>query len=103
GVGVGEKQDQKQSQELWPRGKPRVPPTTTSDKTARATRLPADWSLPAEWQQWAVEAHHLEPQRILRISLRFRDHWHAKAGPLAVKLNWFATWRNWIRKELGDV
>jgi hypothetical protein len=34
---------------------------------------------------------------------KFRDHWHAKAGQGATKLDWEATWRNWCRnsKSLG--
>ncbi|WEX79280.1 hypothetical protein PYH37_004466 [Sinorhizobium numidicum] len=28
---------------------------------------------------------------------KFRDYWTAKAGRDAVKLDWPATWRNWIR------
>jgi len=29
----------------------------------------------------------------------FRDYWIAKAGKDGVKLDWLATWRNWIRNE----
>lgn len=28
----------------------------------------------------------------------FCDYWHAKAGSNAVKVDWDATWRNWIRR-----
>ncbi|MCA1440457.1 hypothetical protein I6F07_09570 [Ensifer sp. IC4062] len=28
---------------------------------------------------------------------KFRDYWCAKAGREATKLDWQATWRNWIR------
>lgn len=28
---------------------------------------------------------------------RFRDYWHAKAGKDGRKLDWQATWRNWVR------
>lgn len=30
---------------------------------------------------------------------RFRDHWAAKPGKDGVKLDWLATWRNWVRGE----
>lgn len=30
---------------------------------------------------------------------RFRDHWTAKPGKDGVKLDWLATWRNWVRGE----
>jgi hypothetical protein len=71
-------------------------------RLARATRLPADWSLPDHWKTWAVTVHHLEPDRVVRISLGFRDFWIAKAGADAAKLDWFATFRNWIRRETHD-
>jgi hypothetical protein len=29
--------------------------------------------------------------------LKFTDHWKAKTGRDATKLDWNATWRNWIR------
>jgi uncharacterized protein YdaU (DUF1376 family) len=31
---------------------------------------------------------------------KFRDYWHARAGPGAVKRDWSATWRNWCRKAI---
>jgi hypothetical protein len=30
---------------------------------------------------------------------RFRDYWLAKAGAHARKVDWLATWRNWVRNE----
>jgi hypothetical protein len=29
---------------------------------------------------------------------KFRDYWSAKAGKDATKLDWVATWRNWMRE-----
>ena len=40
------------------------------------------------------------------IGATFADFWHAKAGKDACKLDWLATWRNWIRNQKatgGDV
>lgn len=34
-----------------------------------------------------------------RIGETFRDYWRAKAGKEGVKLDWEATWRNWVRRE----
>jgi hypothetical protein len=68
----------------------------------KATRLASDWRLPDEWRDWAVTVHRLEPQRAVRISLAFRDFWIAKAGKDGAKLDWAATWRNWVRREMGD-
>jgi hypothetical protein len=34
-----------------------------------------------------------------RIAEKFRNYWHAKSGSGATKLDWAATWRNWILDE----
>jgi uncharacterized protein YdaU (DUF1376 family) len=70
--------------------------------SGRATRLSADWSCPDEWIDWAFTVHGVDRQRAVRISLSFRDYWTAKPGKDAAKLDWAATWRNWIRKDVGD-
>lgn len=66
-------------------------------KTSRGSRLARDWVLPSEWGEWAErERPDLDPQVVAE---RFRDHWVAKAGRDGCKLDWFATWRNWVRNE----
>lgn len=63
--------------------------------TTRGTRLPADWTLPPEWRAWA-KAEHPAINTDLEAA-KFCDYWRAKSGPGATKLDWQATWRNWIR------
>jgi hypothetical protein len=78
-----------------------VPTTTASTAVmtrTRSTRLSGEWELPEEWKTWAVQVHHLDPQRVVRMSLAFRDYWVSKPTQ-AGKLDWFATWRNWVRRE----
>jgi len=79
-----------------------TPPTHTPEiiKPARVRghRLPTDWqptSLPAD----LAAAVKFWPSKALdREMSRFRD-WAASAtGPNAVKLDWQAAWRNWVRK-----
>jgi len=63
----------------------------------RAARLPADWRLPSEWAAWAAqERPAMTPMRIGAIADEFADHWRGTGKP---RLDWFATWRNWIRRE----
>lgn len=63
----------------------------------RGTRLDQDWSLPKEWEIWAqAERPDLNAQK---VSESFKDYWIAKAGQAGVKLNWQATWRNWVRSQ----
>ncbi|MBR8217732.1 hypothetical protein [Burkholderia vietnamiensis] len=77
---------------------------------ARASRLPQDWVLPKAWGDWALEetarlasdhgawssgAWTVEHVRF--EAEKFRDHWHGKSGRAAAKVDWLATWRNWVR------
>jgi len=63
----------------------------------RGSRLSADWVLPKEWADWAKQER---PDLDLRsVGEQFRDYWSAKAGSGATKLDWQATWRNWVRNQ----
>jgi hypothetical protein len=63
----------------------------------RATRLPKDWTIPADWAAWgSTERPDLD---MLKTAQRFRDYWVAKPGKAGTKLDWEATWRNWVRDE----
>ncbi len=66
-------------------------------KQSRGTRLPADWK-PSEEQIafCKTERPDLHP---VATGDRFRDFWIAQAGSKGVKLDWDATWRNWVRAE----
>lgn len=63
----------------------------------RGTRLPADWIPGPEGVRFCKdERPDLNPDDVLEA---FRDHWASVAGQRGLKLDWQATWRNWIRKE----
>ncbi|MDY7839698.1 DUF4373 domain-containing protein [Aeromonas caviae] len=65
----------------------------------KGTRLPEGFAVPDDWIHWAVhEAKHLTKSDIAREALTFADFWIAKPGKEAFKLDWQATWRNWIRR-----
>lgn len=69
------------------------------DKSSRATasRLPADWT-PSDADQdfCRSERPDLDPSA---TADRFRDYWIAQPGAKGRKLDWPATWRNWVRAE----
>lgn len=72
------------------------PPDGTAS-TPRGTRLPTDWQLPEDWREWCLENRpDLDPDATAEC---FRDHWHAKSGRDATKVDWLVTWRNWCRRE----
>ncbi len=73
----------------------------SSKKADRGSRLPSGWTIPEEYRESAKEmgaSDHL----IASEADRFRDYWIAKAGKDGVKLDWLATWRNWVRRKLDD-
>ncbi|HMQ36490.1 MAG TPA: DnaT-like ssDNA-binding domain-containing protein [Micropruina sp.] len=64
--------------------------------TKRGTRLDPDWQPDRTDANLRSEAGH--PTDWLSRELeRFRDYWKAKTGKDATKIDWNATWRNWIR------
>jgi len=63
-------------------------------RSARATRLPEDFSLTPE-RRAIAEAEKADPEREFAS---FTDHWKAASGAKARKHDWDATWRNWYRR-----
>lgn len=85
-----------EGQETGPRG----PQTSKKNGVHNlGSRLPDDWRLPEDWKTWALEIRpDWSPQGVVRESISFRDYWISAAGSKAVKRNWLATWRTWIRR-----
>jgi len=75
----------------------------TSVVKPKATRLSPDWTLTQEYYE---AANKIKPgftdQQIKLTADTFRDHWIAKNGKDAIKLDWLATWRNWVRNQRGQ-
>jgi len=66
-------------------------------KQSRGTRLSADWILTQENIEFCNKTRpDLNP---IQTACRFRDYWTAQPGAKGVKLDWDATWRNWVRAE----
>ena len=66
-------------------------------KPSKGSRF-SQTELPADWREWTEEKRpDLDPEDVFD---RFHDYWIAKPGADGIKIDWFATWRNWIRKEL---
>jgi uncharacterized protein YdaU (DUF1376 family) len=87
---------------------PRTKPPQSSDTSPslrsgeeRASRLPKPFSLPDDWRTFCeAERPELDPER---VAAKFADHWHGKAGKDGRKLDWLATWRNWVRDERAPI
>lgn len=64
----------------------------------KGSRLPADWRPSPEAVSYARQQGFGEPG-IKRIAENFRDYWIAASGANAVKRDWTAAWRTWVRRE----
>jgi len=68
---------------------------TKKEKKTLGKRLASDFSFPKEWEEFCqTERPELSP---IKTFDQFKDYWIAQAGQKGVKLDWFATWRNWVR------
>lgn len=68
-----------------------------ASQRSRGSRLPAEWEPSEPLKAWASkERPDLD---MVVVVARFRDHWAAAPGSRGVKLDWDATFRNWVRNE----
>ena len=74
-------------------------PAPPKAATARRGSRLAETTLPDDWHAWAEAAGHHDPPAEWA---RFADYWRSVPGQKGSKLDWPATWRNWIRKSLDD-
>jgi uncharacterized protein YdaU (DUF1376 family) len=66
-------------------------------ESTRGSRLSPDFCLTEEWKDFCQQDRpDLNPSKVFET---FKDYWVAKAGQQGVKLDWFATWRNWVRSQ----
>lgn len=60
----------------------------------RGTRLPDDFAITADMKTWFAE--NCPSVDGPRETEKFRNYWRAKSGKDAAKVDWPATWRNWM-------
>lgn len=67
-------------------------------KPKNGSRLSDDFVLPKAWGNWALENINGATVEVIRSQAdQFKDYWTGKAGAAARKVDWEATWRNWMR------
>jgi hypothetical protein len=65
------------------------------EKKTLGKRLANDFNMPDSWGEFCEkERSDLIP---IKVFEQFKDYWVAQAGQKGVKLDWDATWRNWVR------
>jgi len=67
----------------------------------RGTRIPENFAIDDDMRKWLADSNltHLDAQA---ITVEFVDYWVGVAGVKGVKLDWVATWRNWIRRKAEE-
>jgi uncharacterized protein YdaU (DUF1376 family) len=69
-------------------------------KATKGTRFNLD-AIPEDWILFcSKERSDLNPTVVFD---GFKDYWSSVAGAKGVKLDWFATWRNWIRNQKAGI
>ena len=74
-------------------------PLTTNHKpkVKRGTRFDPQAYLTPEW--WSFCKDERPDLNAKEVFASFKDYWIAQAGQKGVKLDWDATWRNWVRNQ----
>lgn len=75
--------------------------TDVVESAKRATRLQEDWMPSKEDFKFCVD--NRPDLNAGETIARFKDYWIAQPGQKGRKLDWSATWRNWVRNERAPV
>ena len=63
----------------------------------RATRIPDEFTITNTMHEWATNT--VPWVNINDSTARFIDYWRGVSGQRGTKVDWEATWRNWLRKD----
>jgi len=66
-----------------------------TQKRKLGSRLAQDWVLLKPWGEWAQQER--PDLDVRKVADQFKDYWIAQPGQKGTKLDWEATWRNWVR------
>lgn len=80
---------------------PSVAATPQKASPKRGTRIPDLFPVTPEMRSWsAANTPGLDPDA---VTARFVDYWRGAPGQKGVKADWYATWRNWMRKASDEM
>jgi uncharacterized protein YdaU (DUF1376 family) len=69
----------------------------TNNYINKGSRLPNDWKLPDDFKAFCIKER--PDLKADYIAEQFKDYWLSVSGSKGVKVDWFATWRNWVRNQ----
>lgn len=84
--------NQNHNQEPEPKPNPE-----SREKRSQGSRLPPGWFPSESLKAWAEKERG--DLNVNTVIASFRDYWIAVPGSKGLKLDWEATFRNWVRKE----
>ncbi len=67
------------------------------EKNIRGSRLPNDWIAPQDFIDYCNSQRPDLDANF--IADGFKDYWISQVGSKAVRADWLATWRNWVRRQ----
>lgn len=68
----------------------------------KGTRISKDWEPPTGWVEIAIGLGLPRANAVSELD-RFKDYWVGVPGQRGIKLDWEATWRNWVRRSLENI
>jgi hypothetical protein len=68
-------------------------------KATKGTRIPTNFAPTPDMIEWARRE---TPYVGVKETAAFVDHWRSAPGQRGVRLDWVATWRNWMRRAQVD-
>lgn len=74
--------------------------TPSGGARKRGTRIPDPFIVTKEMREWAAD--RVPNVNVNASTERFVNYWRAESGAKASKLDWVATWRNWLLRDAGD-
>lgn len=72
-------------------------PNGSAKKVSRGIRIPDAWAPSQDNLDFARDVGLTRAEAEAEAA-KFRDYWISQPGQRGVKLDWDATWRNWVRK-----
>jgi hypothetical protein len=86
------------AQQSEPELEPEVEPKSNKYKSNKGSRFDLV-EIPDEWVSFCKqERPELDPNATFH---EFKDYWIAQPSSKGIRADWFATWRNWVRRSFG--
>jgi hypothetical protein len=86
------------AQQSEPEPEPELEPKSNKYKSNKGSRFDLV-EIPNEWVSFCKqERPELDPNATFH---EFKDYWIAQPSSKGIRADWFATWRNWVRRSFG--